>query len=138
MFVKYLLIILEKLRKIIYRFEKGGEEIFLFLEEHERDDSKMFLRGEIGQEYTGKLCHCENTGRDCHLTPLQSDGFKGIKEHKKADAESNADNTSSHDSTFLLLDIHSHLEDNLSSDATKRAIRMQRALLMKYLARKEF
>lgn len=50
MFVKYLLTILEKLRKIIYRFEKGGEEIFLFLEEHERkrDDSKMFLRGEIG------------------------------------------------------------------------------------------
>lgn len=48
MFVKYLLTIVEKLRKIIYRFEKGGEEIFLFLEEHERDDSKMFLRGEIG------------------------------------------------------------------------------------------
>lgn len=98
----------------------------------------MFLRGEIGQEYTGKLYHSENTGRDCHLTPLQSDGFKGIKEHKKADTESNADNTSRHDSTFLLLDIHSHLEDNLSSDATKRAIRIQRALLMKYLARKEF
>lgn len=48
MFVKYLLTIVEKLRKIIYRFEKGGEEIFLFLVEHERDDSKMFLRGEIG------------------------------------------------------------------------------------------
>lgn len=50
MFVKCLLTILEKLRKIIYRFEKGGEEICLFSEEHERErnDSKMFLRGEIG------------------------------------------------------------------------------------------
>lgn len=43
MFVKYLLIILEKLRKIIYRFEKGGEEIFLFLEEHERE-REMILK----------------------------------------------------------------------------------------------
>lgn len=140
MFVKYLLTIVEKLRKIIYRFEKGGEEIFLFLEEHERE-REMILKCfsvEKQDRNTGKLCHGENTGRDCHLTPLQNDGFKGIKEYKKADAESNADNTSRHDSTFLLLDIHSHLEDNLSSDATKRAIRMQRALLMKYLARKEF
>lgn len=48
MFVKYLLTIVEKLRKIIYRFEKGGEKIFLFLEEHERERDKMFLRGEIG------------------------------------------------------------------------------------------
>lgn len=43
MFVKYLLTIVEKLRKIIYRFEKGGEEIFLFLEEHERE-REMILK----------------------------------------------------------------------------------------------
>lgn len=42
MFVKYLLTIVEKLRKIIYRFEKGGEEIFLFLEEHERERERWF------------------------------------------------------------------------------------------------